>query len=88
MATTHLANDIANVVCKSNFSPKLENVFFMLMNAAVGIKFACIHSENLTLISDVCAEGGRKRVVIALSPSGLLVYQAWQVLVLVQSANS
>lgn len=88
MATTHLVNDIANVVCKSNFSPKLESVFFLLINAAVGIKFSCIQNENVTLISDVCAEGERKRVVNALSPSGLLVYQAWQDFVLVQSANS
>lgn len=54
----------------------------------LGINFPCIQNENVTLISDVCAEGERKRVVIALSPLGLLVYQAWQYLVLVQSANS
>lgn len=51
-------------------------------------KFPCIQKENVTLISDVCAEGERKRVVNVLSPLGLLVHQAWQDLVLVQSANS
>lgn len=73
---------------KSNFTPKLESVFFSLMNAAVGINFLCIQNENGTLVSAVCAEGERRRVFNAFSPLGLLVYQAWQDLVLVQSANS
>lgn len=73
---------------KSNFTPKLESVFFSLMNVAVGINFPCNQNENVTLISDVCAEEERRRFLNAFSPLGLLVYQAWQYLVLVPSANS
>lgn len=58
------------------------------MSAAIGINFPSIHNENVTLISDVCAEGERSRAANALNPLGLLVYQTSQGLVLFGSADS
>lgn len=84
-----MANDFANVVCKIQLhSLNLRVYFLLLMSAAIGINFPFIQNENVTLISDVCTEGERSRAVNALNRLGLLVYQASQGLVLVQSADS
>lgn len=50
---------------KSNFTPEFGSVFF-LIDECCCINFPCIQNESVTLISDVCAEGERERVLNAL----------------------